>query len=371
MKISPLLFTSAMIGLVFPACHDAAPPVTKVAAPAPVPVTVGKVQNVAWDQTVSVVGTLYPKDEATLAAEVEGAVEKTFVEFGERVKNEQELATIDSDSYQAQLQEKKGNLARAEANLANAKQNLVRSMRLADTGAVSDSDLDTAKAMVAQFEAEVAASKGTASVASLNMERAHVKAPFDGAVASRIVGRGDFVKIGSPLFTVVNDRILKFIFQVPERFGSQVKKELDVSFSVDNYPGEIFKGKVFLISPVVSTATRSFNVGALVANEDLRLKASTFARGSLTLQRGVNTPVVPLDAVVNYAGLSKVFVIEKGQAHSRTVKVGRIQQGKQEVLEGLKEGEVVVLTGQGKLVEGASVAIPAEKETAKTASNNP
>lgn len=363
MKKSPLQLIPAVLGILLSACHDAAPAVTKPTVPSAVPVTVGKVQNVEWDQTVSVVGTLYPKDEATLAAEVEGAVEKTFVEFGERIQNNQELAIIDNDSYQAQMEEKKGNLARAEANLANAKQNLTRSMRLADTGAVSDSDLDTAKSMVAQFEAEVAAAKGTLSVATLSLGRAHVKAPFDGAIASRIVGRGDFVKIGSPLFTVVNDRILKFIFQVPERYGSKVKKELDVSFSVDNYPGETFKGKVYLISPVVSTATRSFNVGALVANADLRLKASTFARGSITLQRGVSTPVVPLDAVVNYAGLSKVFVVENGLAHSRTVKVGRIQQGKQEVLDGLKEGETVVLTGQGKLVEGAQVSVPAAADT--------
>ena len=363
---------SAAVALALAACHDSAPPPpAKAVGPAPVPVTVTPVRTASWDQTVTIVGTLYPKDEATLGAEVEGSVEKTFIEFGERVKAGQDLATIDSDTYEALLQERKGNLARAEANLANARQNLARSLKLADTGAVSDSDLDTAKSLVAQSEAEVAASRGVVSVAELNLRHAHVKAPFDGAIASRIVGRGDFVKVGGPLFTVVNDRVLKFIFQVPERYGSQITQELDVAFSVDNYPGETFKGKVYLISPVVSTDTRSFNVGALVANAELRLKASTFARGALTLQRGVATPVVPLDAVVNYAGLSKVFVVEGGKAHSRIVKVGRVQQGDQEILDGVKTGESVVLTGQSKLTDGAPVAISTAEKPAQAAGNNP
>ena len=362
--------TASALALVLAACGEQAPPPAKDRKAAAVPVTVAKVTNVAWDRTVSIVGTLFPKDEATLAAEVEGFVEKTFVDFGERVTNEQPLALIAGATYEAQLQERQGNLARAQANLSNAKQNLDRSMRLANTGAVSASDLDAAKSMVAQWDAEVIAAKGSESVAKLNLQHSHVIAPFDGAISQRIVGRGDFVKIGSPLFAVVNDKTLKFIFQVPERFASQVKKELDVTFSVDNYPGEEFKGRVFLISPVVSMATRSFNVVALVANNDLRLKASTFARGSLVVERGVMTPVVPLDAVVSFAGLTKVFVVQDGKARNRTVKVGRIQAGKQEIMDGLKEGEVIVITGQGKLTEGAAVLVPPPAEAGKTADNN-
>jgi membrane fusion protein (multidrug efflux system) len=183
-----------------------------------------------------------------------------------------------------------------------------------------------------------------------------VKSPFDSAVAQRIVGRGDFVKVGSPLFNVVNDSVLKFIFQVPERYGSFVGKKLPVTFSVDNYPGETFTGSVYLISPSVSPSSRAFGVGALVTNTDFRLKANTFARGSLVLERAVPTPVVPLESIISFAGVTKVFVVQDSVARSRTVIVGRIRDSVQEVVQGLKVGEAVVVSGQSKLSDGSPVA---------------
>src|SRR5439155_17968469 len=202
-----------------------------------------------------------PKDEATIGAQVEGTVERTLVDFGDRVRTNEDLAFIDTGSYEAQLEQAVGNLAKADANLTNARKNFTRVDELKKGSVASESDYDQAKAQLDQWEAEVKAARGAASVARLNLERSKVKSPFDGAVAQRIVGRGDFVKVGSPLFNVVNDAVLKFIFQVPERYGSLVTKKLPVSFSVDNYPGETFIGSVYLISPSVSPSSRAFGVG--------------------------------------------------------------------------------------------------------------
>jgi len=321
------------------------------------PITVATVTNVSWDRTVSITGTLYPKDEATLGAQVEGAVEKTLVDFGDRIVSNQDLAFIDTGSYEAQVEQANGNLAKAEANLGNARRNFARTEELKKGGVASESDFDQAKAQLDQGEAEVKAARGAASVARLNLERSQVKAPFDGAVSRRVVGRGDFVKVGSPLFEVVNDSVLKFIFPVPERYGSFVKKRLPVTFSVDNYPRETFTGSVYLISPSVSTVSRAFGVGALVTNTDFRLKANTFARGSLIIERSVPTPVVPLESVVNFAGVTKVFVVETNIARSRSVTVGRIRDGVQEIIEGLKAGETVVVSGQNRLSDGTAVVL--------------
>src|SRR6185295_11378414 len=131
-----------------------------------------------------------------------------------------------------------------------------------------------------------------------------------------------FVKVGAPLLRIVNDRVLKYIVQAAERYAADAKKGMPVEFTVDAYPGEKFEGRVYLISPQVSTATRSFAFGALVTNANTRLRANTFARGELIIERGVPTPVVPLDAVVNFAGVTKVFVLEGAVARSRDVTVG-------------------------------------------------
>ena len=255
-------------------------------------------------------------------------------------------------------------LAKATASAASSARSLKRVQDLQKENISSASELDLAVATAEQARAEVKAAEAADAIAQLNLERSHVRSPFDAAVAERIASAGDYLKIGSPLFRIVNDAVLKFIFQVPERSASFVTKKLPVQFSVDNYPGETFTGSVYLISPSVSTASRAFGVGALVTNTNFRLKANTFARGTLVLERGVPTPMIPLEAVVSFAGVTKVFVVAGDMVHARPVKVGRIQEGRQEILEGLKAGESVVINGQSKLSEGMKVAVQSTEPAA-------
>jgi len=168
---------------------------------------------------------------------------------------------------------------------------------------------------------------------------------------------GDYVKSGTPMFRVVNDSVLKYIVQAPEGYAHDIKKEQPVILTVDDWPTNIFEGRVYLIGAQVNTTTRTFPLGALVQNRDHKLRANSFARGELILERNVSTPTIPLDAVINFAGVTRVFVVENGIAHSREVKVGRIKNGRQEILTGLKPGETVVVTGQAKLQDDSKVRL--------------
>src|SRR5204863_7509956 len=105
---------------------------------------------------------------------------------------------------------------------------------------------------------EVKAVEAAEAIAKLNVDRSHVRAPFDAAVAERVASAGDFKRIGDPVFRVVNDGVLKYIVQAPERYAAQVRKEQLVKFTVDAHAGETFEGKVFLISPQINTTTRTF-----------------------------------------------------------------------------------------------------------------
>ena len=325
-----------------------------------VAITVAPVKTIPLDRTLSIVGTLFAKDEATIAAQVDGQVEKTRVDFGDRLTNGQEIALIDTTSYEALANQAAANLAKANASALNAQQTLKRTQALRKDNVASQSDLDKAVADDEQAKADVKAAEAAEVIAKLNVQRSRVKAPFDAAVAERIGSAGDYVKIGAPLFRVVNDNVLKYIVQAPESYAGLIKKEQPVVFSVDAFPTNRFEGKVYLISPQVNTSTRAFAFGALVQNADHKLRASTFARGQVILEKNVPTLVVPLDAVVNFAGVTKVFVVQNNKASTRTVEVGRILNGQQEILSGLIEGETVVLTGQSKLHEGTPVRIKTE-----------
>ncbi len=335
-----------------------------------VPITVTTVKVIPMDRTLPIVGTLFAKDEATIAAQVDGQIEKTKVDFGDRLTNGQEIALIDTTSYLAQANQATANLAKAKANALNAEQNLKRVKSLQKERISAESELDKAIADAEQGKADVQAAEAASAIAQLNLERSHVRAPFDAAVAERIGSAGDYVKIGAPLFRVVNDGVLKYIVQAPEAYVSNVRKEMTVTFSVDAYPTNRFEGKVYLISPQVNTSTRAFAFGALVQNSDRKLRANTFARGELVIEKDVPTTVVPIESVVNFAGLTKVFVVENNMVHARDVQAGRINNGLQEIAAGLEPGQTVVLSGQSKLYEGATVRIKAE-ENAKQANAKP
>lgn len=328
-----------------------------------VPVTAARVDLLPMDQSLDIWGTLYAKDEATLGAEVEGKVEKTLVDFGDRITAGQELALIDTTTYEALARQAEANMAKAKASARNAELTLTRAQELRKNNIASQSDLDAAVAAAEQARAEVNAAEAANAVAQLNLLRSHVKAPFDAAIAERIASAGDYLKIGAPLFRVVNDNVLKLIVQAPESYASKVVKDQQVVFWVDAYgTNQTFEGKVYLISPAVNTGTRAFPFGALVQNADHRLKASSYARGKLSLARDVPTAVVPLDAVSTFAGVTKVFVVDHGVARAREVVVGRVQEGRQQVLSGLKPGEVVALSGLSKLHDGVKVRVRSKND---------
>lgn len=356
---APALTLAAVLGWLS-ACKPA--PSTGAAAPSPrgaeaIPVTIARVEVLPLDRTIPVVGTLFPKDEAIVSAEVEGRVEKTFFDMGDDVPDGAPLVAIDTASHDAAARRSAANLAKAQASAAEAELTLKREQELQRQGIASTSQYDGAEAAAKQWRAEVRSAEAADATARLNLTRSTVQAPFAGAVAERLVSAGDFVKVGTPLYRLVNDRTLKFITQVPERHAAEVRKEQPVRLTVDAFPDAPFVGRVYLISPAVNTTTRAFPLGALVPNADRRLKSSSFARGELLLAEGVPTLLVPLEAVGSFAGVTKVFVLEDGVAKARPIEVGRVRDGRQEVRAGLAAGDQVITSGQTRLFDGAKVRL--------------
>ena len=364
MKSHGQLWAAAGVAMVLCSCSKSGPEV-KSGAPVDevVPITVATVELIPMNRTLSVVGTLVAKDESTVGAEVEGKVEKTSAEFGDRLKAGQELALVDTDSYEALALQADANLAKAKASAVNAEQNLKRTESLQKEKIASESDLDKDTAGAEQARAEVKSAEAANAIAHLNLKRSHVLAPFECAVAERIASMGDYLKVGMPLFRVVNDNLIKFTTQVPESYAHDVQKDQLVALSVDGWTNT-FEGRVFLISPQVNTATRDFPIAALVDNADHRLKANGFARGELVLARDVPTPMIPVESVINFAGITRTFVVDGDVARSRPVTVGRINEGRQEIVAGLKTGDIVVVSGQTKLHDGSKIRIKTQEEPA-------
>jgi len=322
-----------------------------------VPVTVAPARSAQWEKRLLLVGTLLPAQEARLSAEVEGRIEKTYVEVGDTVKAGQDLAQIDSASYQGMVNLHTANLNKAEVRAENETTNLVRLEKLRASGAVSSTAYDEAVALQKAALAEVAAAKAQLGAASTSLKRSALKAPFDGSISARLVTEGDFARVGTVMLQIVDDSALRFRGEIPERDAARVKTGQPVRVRVDAWPEKTFDGKLMWVNPAVNPETRSVGIEARLENGDRALKAHLFARGEIITDSAAETLVVPADAVVSFVGVDKVYVMAGGKAEPREVQLGERRGEEQSVLNGLKEGEPVIVGGASKVQPGSAVSV--------------
>ncbi|MCA1682712.1 MAG: efflux RND transporter periplasmic adaptor subunit, partial [Actinobacteria bacterium] len=180
------------------------------------------------------------------------------------------------------------------------------------------------------------------------------------AVAKRSVSEGQMLQVGDDVMDLVIEKPLRLWASVPERYSADVKLGQPVRVTVSTYPGTPFEGQVVRINPAVDTASRTFQVEALVPNNRGLLRPGGFAKASILTERHAEATVVPVEAVVEYAGVVKVFVVEDGKARAVNVEKGQEGPGWVEVLGAIPDKARVVITGQTQLAEGTPVTVRAE-----------
>ncbi len=345
------------------ACSDSSPVQKRRAGGGPLAVTVVEAREIPWERSITLVGTLLADQEARIAAEVEGSIDQTLVEVGDHVEKGAPLAQIDTATYQGMVNLHTANHNKAIANAENQRENLERLQQLRKSGSVSPTDFDQAAAAEKQAAAEVAATKAQLGSASTALRRSLAVAPFSGSITERLIKAGDFARVGTIMFHLVDDSVLRFRGEVPEREAARVKTGQTVRLSVDAHPGRTFQGTVSWINPAVNSNTRGVAIEARVDNAKRELKANFFARAELIVDSTAPALVVPVDAIIVFAGVTRVFIVEGDVAQSREVELGALRDGQQEIRAGLKAGDRVILSGRTKVQPGMNVTIePAPAE---------
>lgn len=187
-------------------------------------------------------------------------------------------------------------------------------------------------------------------------------------VAERFVSEGEIVRAAPPtkLFRLVVDSVLKLKAAVPERYASQVRPGQEVALAVESLAGRAIGGRVVRVNPTVDTANRTFEVEVWVPNRERLLKSGSFATASILIGADTGAVTVPEDAVVRYAGVTKVFTVVDDKAVVVPVELGTrldivgptgTASRWVEVTGGLTAGTPVVVTGHSQLGEGAAVRI--------------
>ena len=352
-------FCGAGITLLLVSCGktDTSKPARPDAAPSR-SVRVIRAESRPMERTLHVVGTLSAHEEATVAAQVSGQIEKNRVDLGDRVTVGQELALIDTTSYDALTRQSAAQLARATAAAASAAQSLKRVQDLQKDKIASTSDLDLAVAEADKTQADVKAAEAADAIARLNLDRSRVKAPFDGAVAQRIANVGDYVAAGTPILKLVKTDPLRLRLEVPERESAVVRVGQAVRITVEG-DTNIYAGSIARVAPAIVDADRMLPVEADVPNPG-GLRVGLFAHAEIIVNAHDQAISVPANALTVFAGIEKVVALKDGKAQEKTVTTGRRGPGWVEILSGVNAGETLVLdpvglrTGQPLTINSAA-----------------
>jgi len=303
------------------------------------------------------IGTLNPFEEVTISAEVEGVMRSVKVEEGTQVSKGMLLAAIDDTDYGLEVKRAEAALRQTEATLENTRLEFKRKDALHREELVTKQQYDDVVTRLSLAEAEVDRAKAFLSLARLKLLKTKITSPIACVVKEKRVSVGDFVKNGTPLFVIIQPNPLKLRFTVPEKDVGRLKINQEVVLTVDGFAGREFKGKVNIVFPNVEEKTRTLQVEALILNSDGVLKPGLFAKVILYTAGERDTVVVPITALLYEAETVKVFIIEGDRAKERKVKLGSKYGEMMEIVEGVKEGEKVVATGQQNLSAGAKVSI--------------
>jgi membrane fusion protein (multidrug efflux system) len=346
--VTRLLFVLPVLALLGVGCgsRSAAEKRTGGAADA-VTVTVTPIAMRPVERAVSVVGTLAPKEEAALASEVEGQVITIEADLGDRVRRDQVLARVRSDTIEAKLRE-------AEANLEKAKGDEARARPLRASGVISEQEY-------AQVRSALEVAGARRDQLRIELDRAAIRSPFDGSVAARLISLGDYARPGSIVFRLVQDDPLKFRGEVPERDALSIAPGQEIRVSVDAFRGETFVGHLSRVSSASDSAARSLAFEALVPNPDHRLRPGFFGHAQVIVAHDERALAVPRSALTTFAGVTKLFVIANGVAREHQVVLGvDVGDGWVEITSGVGPDMQVATSGVSRLAEGTQVVVRAD-----------
>lgn len=378
----------------------------------PLPVHVYTVSEETARRRIQAVGSLLALEESTLSAEVEARVIDVLADVGDSVRRGQPLITLDPEELQLEVDRQRGIVAqvraqlgigpgdplpsdpkkiasvlRAEADLFDADRKNVRAQEMFSEKLISQQQLDEAASRfqstkaaynvalqeVDRLKALLVSSEAAERLAEKKLADATIRSPFPGAVKTRNVHPGEYLRLQSPVMIVVRADKLRARLAVPERWAGWVKDGASVDLQVEAFPGQTFRGKISRINPSVAQDSRTFEAEALLENLDGRLKPGFFVQASIPSEKEEKTIFLPYRAVNYRYGVYKVFLLNGNQVSERQIRpAGQTEdeRGRRfEVAAGLKPGDRVAVAVAGDLRDGAVVR--SERETADAPATPP
>jgi RND family efflux transporter MFP subunit len=322
-----------------------------------IPVKIQVAQSVPISDTTEYVATLKSRDSAIIMPQVEGQITDIYVHSGDRVSPGTVLMQIDPTKQQATVNSQEHSRAAQEANLDYAQQQYNRISALAAAGVVSKQDLDQAKSALDTAQAQLKSLDAQVQEQQVQLHYYRVTASSNGIVGDIPVHVGDRVTTTTTLTSVDKPGSLEAYVYIPVERSSQLKMNMPVQ--IVNGSGDVMAdSRVSFISPQVDNTTQTVLIKSRIANNEDRLRNLQFIRARV-IWGTHQGPVVPVVAVSRVGGQYFAFVAEdqngKLVAHQKAVRIGEMTGNDYVVLDGIKAGDKVIVSGVQFLVDGAAV----------------
>ena len=373
------------------ACSNSADKSVQASGPG-LTVGVTKVIKKSLGRDITLSSELVPFQEIDVYAKESGYVKKLLVDYGSHVKAGEVMAVLEIPELQAQLQEDQAEITNATNQVARAQHELARYQaqykaihlqytRLSGVfqsqpGIVAQQEVDDAQgkdlAASSQVDAgqaalEAAQSQWAAAKAKLARDQtlfdySKITAPFSGIVTQRYANLGTLVQAGTnsstqalPIVKLSEDDLYRLVIPVPESYVRFIRVGDPVDVRVPSL-NRTFAGKVARFSVDVREDTRTMHTEVDVRNRDRVLVPGLYAEADLTLEHKQDIPTIPLQALNHEGDKSTVLVVNAGnQLEDRPVNLGIQTASDAEVVSGLREGELVVVSDRSSLKAGEKV----------------
>ena len=352
------------------------------------------VEETPFGEAVNANGTLAAYDQTTASVKVPGRLRSITVDLGSVVRRGQVIAQVEPQDYNLRVQQAEAGLAQARARLGlspdgrddnvnpeqtgtvrqaravldEARVNRDRSGKLVEQGVVARSDFDAADAAykvalsryqdaieeIRNRQAVMAQRRSELSLARQQLADTSVRAPLDGIVQEKRASVGEYLAAGAPVVNIVKMDPLRLRAEVPEREAKNVRSGQNVRVTIDG-DNNVYIGQIMRLSPVIAQQTRMLLVEADVRNNG-KLRPGAFAHAEIVTNDAQMVATVPSKAIVTFAGIEKVIVVQNGKALEKPVTTGRRNGEWTEIVAGVNVGDQVVVD-PGNLQSGQAVEV--------------
>jgi RND family efflux transporter MFP subunit len=305
-----------------------------------------------------VIGSIENVADPRISAEVAGRVTRVLGFTGKKVKVDDLLAEIDAQDFRIQSRADAAEMKRLEALLANQERVVERQQKLVSQGFISQNALDEALAQRTVLREQLSAARARADSTGRSLGKTRVVAPIDGEIESQMVAAGDYVKVGDPLFTLVGVHRLRAHLLFPESAANRIRPGLKVTLESPAAPGRLIETRIDEIKPTVNAGNRALDAIVRFDSDDGAFRGGGSVNARVVIDVRPGALMVPEQSVVLRPAGKVVYVVAEGRVAQRIVETGLKQDGLQEIVKGLKPGELIAADGAGFLTDGAAVNLP-------------